>query len=136
MLFFNFSVLDHTKVTYKINCPDMSHYPRADLEELRESVALLTNAQFDDVLVCGVRNGCVIVTFMIRNCLIPTLRAFYLSEKQTMAFHGELKHKIINVTIKDDVLYMPGTFFLFLQENNSRSLYDFNGNNYKKIFLS
>lgn len=89
----------------------MSYYTRTDLEELRESVALLTNAQFDDILVCGVRNGCVIVTFMIRNCLIPTLRAFYMSEKQSMACHLKLKHKIIKVVINDEVVFMPGTIF-------------------------
>lgn len=109
MLFFNFSVLDHTKVIYKINCPDVSHFSRKDLEELRESVALLTHAQFDDVLVCGVGDGCVIVTFMIRNCLIPTLRAFYMSEKPSMACHQKLKHKIIKVIINDEVVYTPGT---------------------------
>ena len=92
----------------------MSHFSRKDLEESRESVKLLTNAQFDDVLVCGVGDGCVIVTFMIRNCLIPTLRAFYMSEKPSMACHQKLKHKIIKVIINDEVVYTPGTILKFL----------------------
>lgn len=96
---------------YFINCPNLSYYTRTDLEKLQALVASFTHAQFDDIIVCGVRNGCVIVTFMIRNCLIPTSRAFYVSEKQSMTCHQKLKHNIIKVIINDEVVYMPGTIF-------------------------
>ena len=71
-------------------------------------VALL-NAQYDDVLVCGVKEGCVIVTFMIRNCLLPSLKAFYESEKRNTTCQWELKFKIMKVMIEDRVVYMSGT---------------------------
>lgn len=75
-------------------------------------LASILQANYDDILVCGVKEGCVIVTFMIRNCLIPKLKAIYLSEKQNMTCQWmlklPLKFKIMKIIIQDDVLYMSG----------------------------
>lgn len=103
---------DHTKVKYVINCPNISEYGIPELEKLREMLATLIHANHDDILVSGVKNGCVIVTMMIRNCLIPTLKALYTSEKISMTCHWmlklSLKHKIIKVMIQNEVIYPPG----------------------------
>lgn len=81
--FFEKGVLEkgHTEVKYIINCPGVSEYRRSELEKLRLMLATLIHANYDDILVSGVKTGCVIVTMMIRNCLIPTLKALYTSEK-------------------------------------------------------
>lgn len=106
----NFS--GHTEVKYIINCPGVSEYRRSELEKLRLMLATLTHANYDDILVSGVKTGCVIVTMMIRNCLIPTLKALYTSEKLTLTCHRmlklSLKHKIIKVMIQDEIIYPPG----------------------------
>nr|XP_034326955.1 uncharacterized protein LOC105349046 isoform X4 [Crassostrea gigas] len=113
--FFEKGVLEngHTKVKYIINCPGVSKYPRSELEKLREMLANLIHANYDDILVSGVKTGCVIVTMMIRNCLIPKLRALYTSEKLTLTCHWmlklSLKHKIMKVMIQDEVIYPPDT---------------------------
>lgn len=106
----NFS--GHTEVKYIINCPGVSEYRRSELEKLRLMLATLIHANYDDILVSGVKTGCVIVTMMIRNCLIPKLRALYTSEKLTLTCHWmlklSLKHKIMKVMIQDEVIYPPG----------------------------
>lgn len=93
----------------------MSSYKRSELQLLRKTLVALLNAQYDDVLVRGVKEGCVIVTFMIRNCLLPSLKAFYESEKRNTTCQWELKFKIMKVMIEDRVVYMSGTF---LSERN------------------
>lgn len=101
----NFS--GHTEVKYIINCPGVSEYRRSELEKLRLMLATLIHANYDDILVSGVKTGCVIVTMMIRKCLIPTLK-----EKLTLTSHWmlkmSLKHKIIKVMIQDEIIYSPG----------------------------
>lgn len=107
-----FSFSDHTKVIYVINCPDMSKYSRTELEKLRVMLATLLNAQFDDVIVSGIKNGCVIVTFMIRNCLISKLRALYTPEKRSMTCQWmlklPLKYKVLKVIVQDETIYPSG----------------------------
>ncbi|XP_052702119.1 uncharacterized protein LOC128178800 isoform X2 [Crassostrea angulata] len=103
---------DHTKAKYVINCPDISEYDLPELEKLRLMLATLIHANHDDILVSGVKNGCVIVTMMIRNCLIPTLKALYTSEKRInmtcqWMLKLSLKYKIIKVMIQDEVIYPP-----------------------------
>lgn len=76
-------------------------------------LATLIHANHDDLLFSGVKNGCVIVTMMIRNCLIPTLKALYTSEKRIdmtcqWMLELSLKYKIIKVMIQDEVIYPPG----------------------------
>lgn len=106
----NFS--GHTEVKYIINCPGVSEYRRSELEKLRLMLATLIHANYDDILVSGVKTGCVIVTMMIRNCLIPTLRALYTPEKLTLICHWmlklSLKYEIIKVMIQDEVIYRLG----------------------------
>lgn len=93
----------------------MPLYKRAELEKLRAMLSTLLGAQYDDVLVCGVKEGCVIVTFMIRNCLIPSLKDLYSSEKQNMVCQWMLKlqfkYKIMKVVIEDDEVFMSGMSF-------------------------
>lgn len=106
------NISGHTEVKYIINCPGISDYQRSELEKLRLMLATLIHANYDDILVSGVKTGCVILTMMIRNCLIPTLKALYSSEKLTLTCHWmlklSLKHKIIKVVIQDEVIYPPG----------------------------
>lgn len=53
----------------------------SELEKLRSILEVFTKGQYDDIIVAGVKTGCVIVTLLIRNCLIPKLRKLYTSEK-------------------------------------------------------
>lgn len=103
--------IDHTKVKYVVNCPGISVYPRSEVEKLRLMLATLIHANYDDILVSGLQNGCVIVTMMIRNCLIPKLKAIYTSEKISMTCQWMLKlsmkYQIIKVMIQDEILYPP-----------------------------
>lgn len=105
---------DHTKVIYIINCPNIDEYSLQELDKLRRILEAFTEAQYDDIIVAGVKSGCVIVTFMIRNCLIPKLRKLYKSEKGSMAcqwmFKLPLKYKIIKVMIQEDLIYMSDAF--------------------------
>lgn len=106
---------DHTKVTYIINCPNVSEYNLSELEKLRSILEVFTKGQYDDIIVAGVKTGCVIVTLMIRNCLIPKLRKLYTSEKGSMTCQWmlklPLKYKIMKVMIQDDLIYMSDAFF-------------------------
>lgn len=111
---YHFLFSDHTKVIYVINCPDISSYSRTELEKLQVIVATLLKAQFDDVIVSGVKNGCVIVTFMIRNYLISKLRAFYTPEKRSMTCQMmlklPLKFKVLKVIVQDETIYPSGMY--------------------------
>lgn len=102
------SSTDHTRTKYVVNCPDILSYSKTELKKLRGMLVIITNAQFGDILVSGVKTGCVIVTFMIRNCLIPTLRSLYTPEKLAYQWMLKLplKHKIMKVMIEDEVIYM------------------------------
>lgn len=106
---------DHTKVTYIINCPNVSEYNLSELEKLRSILEVFTKGQYDDIIVAGVKTGCVIVTLMIRNCLIPKLRKLYTSEKGSMTCQWmlklPLKYKLMKVMIQDDLIYMSDAFF-------------------------
>ncbi|XP_056021854.1 uncharacterized protein LOC125649231 isoform X2 [Ostrea edulis] len=112
IMFFEKRILetDHTRVVYLINCPNMSLYERSELETLRIMLSTLIHANYDDIIVSGVKNGCVVVTFMIRNCLIPSLRTLYLPSKRSMTCQWMLKlplhYKTVKVMIEDDVIYM------------------------------
>lgn len=99
---------DHTRTKYVLNCPDIDSYSEKELKKLRAMLVNITGAQFDDILVTGVKTGCVIVTFMIRNCLIPKLRSLYTPEKLAYQWmlNLPLKHKIVKVIIEDEVIYM------------------------------
>lgn len=105
---------DHTKVIYIINCPNVDEYKWQELDKLRNILESFTGAQYDDIIVAGVKSGCVIVTFMIRNCLIPKLRRLYTSERESMTCQWmlklPLKYKIMKVMIQDDVIYMSDAF--------------------------
>lgn len=99
---------DHTRAVCVLNCPDIYSYSEKELKKLRAMLVNITDAQFDDILVTGVKTGCVIVTFMIRNCLIPKLRSLYTPEKLAYQWmlNLPLKHKIVKVIIEDEVIYM------------------------------
>ena len=100
-------VSDHTKVQYFVNVPNVSSYSEEDLEKLQETIIILLNANYDDVIVCGIKNGCVIVTFMIRKYLITHLWALCAS-KEKILVQRMLHHKIFKVMIRDAVLYRKG----------------------------
>lgn len=108
---FSHVVSDHTKVKYFVSVPNVSLYSESDLEELQKTIAIFLPANYDDIIVCGVKNGCVIVTFMIRKYLIPRLRALYESKEKNM-FQEMSKHKVFRVMIRDEVLYKKGISFL------------------------
>lgn len=108
---FSHVVSDHTKVKYFVSVPNVSLYSESDLEELQKTIAILLPANYDDIIVCGVKNGCVIVTFMIRKYLIPRLRALYESKERNL-FQKMSKHNVFKVMIRDEVLYKKGISLL------------------------
>lgn len=114
---------DHKKVQYVIDCPNISSYRRSELERLRDMLSTLIQAQFDDVIVAGIEEGCVIVTFMIRKCLIQNLRSFYSDKTSTkyMAYRWMMKlplrYKVVKVIIEEEIVYTGEVLCLFLFEN-------------------
>lgn len=109
-------VSDHTMVQYFVNVPNVSVYSNSEIEDIQDTIATLLLANFDDVIVSGVRSGCVIITFMIRNYLIPHLRALYTS-KEKILFQKMREHKIFKVMIQNDVLYKEGIFSRSISTN-------------------
>ena len=95
----------YTKVQYFINVPNVDSYPKKDLENLRKTLVILLSANYNDVIVCGVKNGCVIVIFMISDSLIPCLRTLFKSEENIFQM---LKEKIFKIMIHDDILFSLG----------------------------
>lgn len=68
---------------------------------------MLLRAKYDDVIVSGVKNGSVIVTFMIRNYLVPCLKELLKSEESIIC--QKMKEmKIFKVVIQDDIVYIRG----------------------------
>lgn len=110
-------VSDHTKVQYFVNVPNVSSYSKSDLEILRDTIATLLGANYDDVIVSGVKKGCVIVIFMIRNYLIPHLRTLYKA-KEGIVFQEMLEYKIFKVMIRGEVLYKKVLFLIVYWQND------------------
>nr|XP_022308755.1 uncharacterized protein LOC111114647 isoform X2 [Crassostrea virginica] len=106
IIFFEKQILetDHTKVQYFVNFPNVSSYSNSHVEAVQDTIATLLFANYDDVIVCGIKNGCVIVIFMIRNYLIPHLRVLFGS-KEKILFQKMLKHRIFKVVVRDDIIY-------------------------------
>lgn len=108
------TISDHTEVKYIVNCPKVSDFPRTELEKLRMMLATLIHANYDDIIVSGVKNGCVIISFMIRKSLIPKLRAFYSSENARIHvclwMRITLKYNIMKVMIQNEPIYNCGKF--------------------------
>ena len=68
---------------------------------------MLLRANYDDVIVSEVKNGSVIVTFMIRNYLVPFLKALLKSEESIIC-QKMTEMKIFKVVIQDDIVYIRG----------------------------
>ena len=100
---------DHIEVKYFINVPNVASYQKSDIEDLRETLIILLAANYHDVILSGVENGCVIVTFMMRNYLIPCLKALFKSEERII-FQKKLEMKIFKVIIQEDIVYNKGKF--------------------------
>ena len=109
IFFFNFPafISGYTKVQYFINVPNDSDYQKSDLENLRKTLVILLSANFNDVIVCGVKDGSVIVIFMISDYLIPRLMALFKSEEKILQI---LKENIFKIMIQDDVVFSKGIF--------------------------
>lgn len=81
---FLINVLDYIKVKYIVNCFKMFDYKRIEFEKLWVMLVILFYVYYDDIFVFGVKNGCVIVIFMLWNCLVLILKIFYMLEKISM----------------------------------------------------
>nr|XP_022302688.1 uncharacterized protein LOC111110476 isoform X3 [Crassostrea virginica] len=93
-----------TEVKYKIHCPFLKNN---ELTELTETIRCLTGAEYNDIYVSEVNNGCVKVCFMVRNHLIPKLRKCYMPENINnthQSLSKDLRNKIIKVVIQDEVV--------------------------------
>lgn len=72
-----------------------------------------TGAKYNDIKVCEVKEGCVHVTLMIRNNLVPALRSLYSPEdvsKTCQIMSKSLRHRINKVLIQDVAVYTSGMF--------------------------
>nr|XP_022302696.1 uncharacterized protein LOC111110477 isoform X3 [Crassostrea virginica] len=94
----NIQIKGCTRVEYTIHCPDQSSYTQADLQKLRETVAMWTNANYDEIIICEIRRGSVIVSFMIKNRLIPKL------QENQHKIADSLKHSVMKVKITDTII--------------------------------
>ena len=96
---------------YKIQCPFIINN---ELKELRETLTYLTGAEYNDIFVSEVNNGCVEVCFMVRNHLIPKLRKCYMPENiynTRQSLSKDFRNKIIKVVIQDEVVDLSGMSF-------------------------
>lgn len=73
---------------------------------------MFTDAKYDEIMICGIKNGSVIVSFMIKDHLIPKLQSTILQKnKKELSDCLTLKHKVIKVVIRDDIIYKSGMSF-------------------------
>ncbi|XP_078341372.1 uncharacterized protein LOC111108757 isoform X1 [Crassostrea virginica] len=99
---------DYSKVEYIFYCPDKSTYTNGELENLFKIIMSFTGAKYNDIKVCKVKEGCVHVTLMIRNNLVPALRSLYSPEdvsKTCQMMSKSLRHRINKVLIQDVAVY-------------------------------
>lgn len=82
-----------------------------------------TGAKYDDLIVSEVKVGCVHVTLMIKNNLVPAMRLIYSPEKVSKTcqlMSKSLRHRINKVLIQDVAVYISGKFdnkMYFLSSN-------------------
>lgn len=103
--------LDYTRVTYHIKVPNPSAFTYEDEKKLIQTLIWLTGAEFKDILVAGIREGSIIVSLLISNCLITTLKSLYNPEnisKTCLKMAKRFNYEIIKVVIQEDVFDMPG----------------------------
>ena len=67
---------------------------------------MCTEANYDEIIICEIRKGSVIVSFMIKNRLIPKL------QENQHKIADSLKHDVMKVKIKDTIIYESGMVFL------------------------
>ena len=102
---------------YKLHCPFIINN---ELKELRETVRYLTGAEYNDIIVSEVNNGCVKVCFMVRNHLIPKLRLCYNTENiinTPQSLSKGFRNKIIEVVIQNEVVDLSGMSFFLTKSN-------------------
>jgi hypothetical protein len=104
------------KVEFHVRCTDINDYNKGELDTLHKSLATVlgTGVNPDDVILVGLREGSIILTFMIRSAFIPNLRTM-LSDRRSLKnithrvmLFRRLTHKVFKVTINGDVFYEPG----------------------------
>lgn len=99
--------VDCKKVEYTINTQNES-YTHEHLRTIRETVGDLISAKYDDIIVTGVKEGSVLVTFMIKGRFIPKLRSLYTQRNRSTTcatMFQRLKYEVMKVTIQDQVIY-------------------------------
>lgn len=101
-------------VEYKLNCPDESSYKAEDLASLIKTLTKITKAKYHQIVVKEIKKGCVSVSFMISNRIIPVLRSLYMSDNlhKTLRRMSSLKHTVLKVTIQDDIIYTYSMYCL------------------------
>ena len=114
-----FFFTDSTKVEYVLQ--HHSSFTNNEIQKLLKILKSFTGAKDDDILVSAVKEGCIHVTLMIRNHLIPILRSLYSPKnlrETCQRMSKSLQHRIIKVLIEDVPVY-TGTFevkmYFFLQ---------------------
>lgn len=112
------NILGYIKVKYFINCLGIFDYLWLEFENLWKMLVILIYVNYDDIVVFGVKMGCVIVIMMIWNCLILLLKVFYMLEKLILICYWMLKfflkYKIMKVVIKEDVFYFFGRLWVII----------------------
>ena len=66
-----------------------------------------TNANYDEIIICEIRRGSIIVSFMIKNRLIPKL------QENQHKIADSLKHDVMKVKIQDNIIYESGMGFFY-----------------------
>ena len=117
ILLFNLCCLDiltrcFTEVKYKIDCHDGSYQLKC-LQELTKSLNVILNAKYNEIVVSMIGKGCVSVTFMISDRLIPVLRSLYMNDNlhKTLQKMSSLKHSILKVSIEDEIIYTSSMYY-------------------------
>lgn len=102
-----------SKVEYTLSFPVKLKYTYEELEGLLDILISFTDAEYADITVAEVKEGCIHVTLTIRNHLIPKLRSLYSPEnlrETCQRMSKSLQHRIIKVLIEGVAIYTSGTF--------------------------
>ncbi|XP_061173459.1 uncharacterized protein LOC133182628 [Saccostrea echinata] len=103
----------YERVVFHIDCKNIASYNRGDLDTLQKDLATFLRAEPDDVILVGIQEGSIILTFMIRDKLIPTLRSIFCERNSwkyityRMLILRHLTFRVFKVFITNEIVYEP-----------------------------
>ncbi|XP_062609897.1 uncharacterized protein LOC134271704 [Saccostrea cucullata] len=120
----------YEKVVFRIHCKNIASYNKGELDTLRKGLATFLRAEPDDVILVGIQQGSIILTFMVRDKLIPSLRSIF-SERNSwkyityrMLILRHLTFRVFEIFIRDEIVYKPEIAHEELHDVNPEKMRD------------